>query len=880
MKTCKPFIRLAAPMLVLAATAADAAAQGGTRSPAPPAAEARAARTVGAVRAETRPRVDGQLDEAIWSSADPATGFVQREPREGEPAQNQTEVRFAVDDDALYIGAYMKVRDPEALRRIVARRDRETPSDQLLISLDTYRDRLTAYTFGVNVAGVRVDYYHPMDAEGRQERTYDPVWEAATAIVADGWTAEIRIPLSQLRFNEEVETWGVNAVRMVPSDNERSYWSLVGRREAGWSSRMGVLTGVEGLEPARRVEVLPYVATDTRLRSQVDGRNPFVSERESAFRTGADVKVGLGSSLTLEATINPDFGQVEADPAEVNLTAFETFFPERRPFFIEGSSYLGGRGAFYSRRIGAPPLSARGVTYAEELDNTTILGAAKLTGRLPSKLSIGAVGAVTAEETVATLDTVRGVRGTSVVAPLTSYGVATVQQEFGRLANVVSATVTAVNRDLEPGSFLAAVLPERAVAGVLDTRIRWGGGRYDISSWLIASHVEGDTLAMRLQQLSPRRYFQRPDVPESRLRTRTSLSGTQFGIGHSKLAGTWLWDIDYVQVSPGLELNDAGASGAVDNRAALAALQYRHTTPGKYLRSYAFGVRGMTSWNFDGDRTGRNVMGISQVMLRNFWTAGVQLGYSNAELSDRLTRGGPLMATAQGWMTQAQVTNSASSRNRWRTSVGYQNDELGGWLLDIGGGIAVRHGARLEASIDPRYVRGVVSRQHVLNRGGGRQATFGQRNIFAYVDREELVARVRVNYAITPDLTLESYIEPFASSGNFRDFGELAAARTNALRTYGTDGTTIRFDNGSWLVTDGTQSFRIPNRNFDVLSFRSNAVLRWEWRPGSTMYVVWQQNRAGVLDEPGAVGPGALLDAVSARGENMFAVKVSYWLPF
>jgi hypothetical protein len=563
----------------------------------------------------------------------------------------------------------------------------------------------------------------------------------------------------------------------------------------------------------------------------------------------------------------------------VNLSAYETFFPERRPFFIEGAGYLGGRRAFYSRRIGARPLSARGVTYAEERDNTTILGAAKLTGRLPSKLTVGGLAALTAREEVATLDTVTGLRGSTVVAPVTKYGIATLQQEFGRDASIVSLSITAVDRDIDSGSFLATVLPDRAFSGVADARYRWAGGKYDVAAWLTASRIEGDTLAMRAQQLSPRRYFQRPDAKESRLATRTHLAGTSFGIGHSKMAGTWLWDIDYVHDTPGLELNDAGASGAVDSRMVIGALRYRQTVPGRWIRMWQTGTQAQMQWNFDGDRTGIALNGGGNAVLRNFWQTQVQLGYSPSATSDRLTRGGPLMATADAWQGSIGLTNASTARNRWRAMVATAGDEFGGWAVDVSGGIGIRHGSRLEMSVDPRYMRGVVSRQWVLNRPGGSAATFGQRNIFAAVDREELVARVRVNYAITPDLTLESYIEPFASSGHFRDFGELSAAQSKELRPY--DGTTIRRDaDGAWTVNDRNATFRIANRDFDVLSFRSNAVLRWEWRPGSTMYVVWQQNRAGVLDEPGRIGPAALLDSFSARGDNIVAVKLSYWLPF
>jgi hypothetical protein len=827
------------------------------------------------------PRVDGVLDDAVWLQAAPAAGFVQREPREGETATEQTEVRFAFDEEALYVGARMFSRDPSAIRALVARRDRATTSEQILISLDTYRDRRTAYTFAVNAAGVRTDYYHPSDFETAIDLTYDVVWEAATAIDAQGWTAEVRIPLGQLRFDPARDEWGVNLVRRVPARNEDSYWILVGRNETGWSSRMGALQGLAGLPSPRRIDLLPYVATEARLVTGIDSRNPFVHERDTGLRAGGDARMGIGANLTLNATFNPDFGQVEADPAEVNLTAFETIFPERRPFFLESATLFGGRGHFYSRRIGSQPPGVPGSTYFERLDNTTILGAGKLTGRLPSRLSLGVLSAVTAREEVATFDTIIGSRGRAIVAPLTGYGVASLQQEFGRDASIFAVTLTAVERDLEPDSPLSAFLAERAITGLADTRIRWGGGQYDASAYIGFSHVQGDSLAIALQQLSSRRYWQRPDATHVRYDpSRRSISGTQMGINHSKLSGAhWLWDIDYWQESPGFELNDIGAIGTVDDRGLTAQLRYRENTPGKYLRNYLVGVAPGAEWAFDGTNTFQSHVLYGWATLRNFWFVQAELVHQPAVQSDNLTRGGPLMEVPARSVFTAALSNSTGALTRWRAQVSAARDDADGWSVVSSGGVALRPGTRAELSIDPTWTRATASRQFMLSRGDGGAATFGGRYIFAYVDRSEIVARVRLNYAIKPDLTLETYIEPFASSGRFHDFGELRAARSGALRTYGTDGTTITRTATGYTITDGSTSFRLPDRDFNVRSLRSNLVLRWEWRPGSTAFLVWQQNRASSEEVGGRAGIFDIGDALTAAGNNYLAIKVSYWLP-
>lgn len=402
------------------------AAPAGGQAP-PPAVSARA--RVEAVRADRPPRLDGRLDEAVWQQARFIGGFLQREPREREPATQPTEVAFLYTEDALYVGARMR-EVAGAVRALVTRRDREETSDQLLISLDTYRDYRTAYTFAVTAAGVRIDYYHSADFEGARNYSYDPVWEAKTQVDSAGWTAEIRIPFAQLRFNAaNQQVWGVNVARITPARNEATYWQLVGRNETGWSSRMGELVGIQGIRPSRRVELLPYLASDLQSISNVDANNPFAEARATNWRAGGDLKVGLGPDFTLDATFNPDFGQVEADPAEVNLSTYETFFNERRPFFLEGTQLLAARGNFYSRRIGAPPLIPN-ASFSEPVDHTSILGAAKVTGRTAGGLSIAALTALTAREEARTFN-LPDTFGRAEVAPTTGYAVAALQQEFG-----------------------------------------------------------------------------------------------------------------------------------------------------------------------------------------------------------------------------------------------------------------------------------------------------------------------------------------------------------------------------------------------------------------------------------------------------------------
>ncbi|HEU5261930.1 MAG TPA: DUF5916 domain-containing protein [Gemmatimonadales bacterium] len=844
---------------------------------------ATATRRVVAERVAGRaPHVDGRLEEPVWASPEPAADFVLREPTEGAPAPERTEVRFLYAEDALYIGARMYSDTPAAVRTLVARRDREIPSEQLVVSLDTRADRRTAYSFAVTPGGVRTDYFHPSDFEDARDYSFDPVWEAKTTVDSLGWTAEMRIPFTQLRYNPATEqVWGVNLVRRVPARNEEAFWSLVRRNETGWSSRMGRLEGIGQIPPARRLELAPYLAANATRVGALDPADPFSERYDATLRAGGDVKMGLGPNLTLEATFNPDFGQVEADPAEVNLTAFETFFEERRPFFIEGADLFGGRGTFYSRRIGAPPPGTAGGDYAESRTSTTILGAAKVTGRLPSGLSLGALSAVTARERVAIYDTATASYGTAEVAPLTAYGIVTARQELGRDRSTLAGAFTVVERDLDASAPLAAVVARRAYTGLVDGRLRWAGGRYDASAYLGFSAVSGDPRAILTQQRSARRYFQRPDADYVDLNPRrTRLSGITAGINHSKLGGNWLWDIDYTHESPGLELNDIGSLGTADDRAFSSNIRYRRTRPGRLFHNWSLGVFQSALWNFGGVRNFAAFGPFGSATFKNFWRTEFELDLYPRSLSDDLTRGGPLMRAASGWEFDVLLANQRGARTQWFVRVTGGRDELDGWFVGTNGSLSARPGTQWELSLTPRYLRRVASRQYVDTRGGGGAATFGGRYIFSYIEQSEVVAQLRLSYAIQPDLTLEGYVEPFASSGRYRDFGELVAAKGFDLRTYGTAGTTItRNGDTTYAVTDGPSEFSFDVPDFDVRSLRSNVVLRWEWQPGSTLFLVWQQSRLRRGIPVGDVGPDGLWDAFGAPGDHFVVLKVSYWIP-
>jgi hypothetical protein len=838
-------------------------------------------RQLDATRTDRAPSVDGRLDDEAWRSARWTSGFVQREPVEGAPAPSPTSVAVLFDDDAIYIGARMTSSVP--VRALVTRRDREGSSEQLIVSLDSYHDLRTAYSFGVTAAGVRIDYFHGDDNRAVRDYTFDPVWLARTHRDSAGWTAEMRIPFTQLRFNAAaMQTWGVNVVRLIPALNEEDHLTLVRRNDAGWASRMGALVGLSDIRPSRRVELTPYAASDARLRGNPDPRNPFEHRSDVSARIGGDLKVGLGPNLTLDATFNPDFGQVEADPAEVNLSQFETFFSERRPFFVEGSQLLRANGAgwFYSRRVGAPPHLRAPGDFAEAVQTSTILGAAKITGRLASKTNVGIFAALTDRETA------RGFRlsdssiTTSEVEPRTAYGVARVQREFGQFGSNVGAILTGLHRDFDASSPSSSVLARSAASGALDWNFRTRNGAYTWIGAIGFGGVRGDSAAILRVQQTAVHYFQRPDASHVRLDpSRRSLGGSMLSTTLSKNAGSVLWQVGGFREASGLEVNDAGRLGSADDQGGYVTLRYRQTKPSPRYRNYELGYSNYTEWNIGGLRQNFIHTLFGSMTFTNFWSSYLDVGYYAPNLADELTRGGPLMGRARTYTTNFQLANAPASKTRLSMAVSAFTDAASGKGADVSSSISIRPGTQWELALDPRYSHNVIARQFVASLAGGSAATFGRRYVFSAIERSELVTRLRLNYAFTPDVTLETYLEPFVSAGRYYGQGELPAAGSYALRVYGTDGTTATRDAaGNVQVTDGAQSFTLANRDFTVRSLRSNVVTRWEWRPGSTLFLVWQQNR-GASDPIGPlVRPGGLFDAFSATGDNFLAVKVSYWI--
>ncbi|HWI20864.1 MAG TPA: DUF5916 domain-containing protein [Vicinamibacterales bacterium] len=829
-------------------------------------------------------RVDGRLDDEVWRRATPITDFVQKEPVEGAQPTDAMDVRIAYDDDVLYVGARMQSKDGR-IQAPLGRRDNIDQAEHILVSFDTFLDRRTASVFGVTASGVRIDRYHANDQEESFDAGFDPVWRAETIISGDQWTAELWIPFSQLRFNPRTDqTWGLNLYRFRPTLDEADYWIVVPRTVRAWSSRFGDLTGITGIVPPRRIEALPYIAGASTVNGDRDERNPFDDGKNLDGRIGADIKMGLGPNLTLETAINPDFGQVEADPAEVNLTAFETRFPEKRPFFTEGAGLfnIGHPNFYYSRRIGTRPIGPASGDYVDYPDSNSIMAAAKLTGRLPSKTSIGLITAVTDDEDA------RVASGPSLeqrdvdVAPHAYHVVGRVLQEFGPSASTAGFLVNYVHRDFKDGSTLADLYTRNAVGVAGNTVLRFNGGKYEFRASGGGSYLNGSERAVERVQRSSAHYAQRPDREYSRLDpTLTSLAGWTVQMAFDKTSGRhWLWGANTKIDSENFESNDYAQLNGADGWLSNANLRWRETQPGKVFRSYYFQIDAQTDTTLRRTMQTGHVRATANATWANFWASQIQVSRNLATTSVSLTRGGPLMSRGPGWTTNISVGNRVTSRTRVAANVYFQSNDDGADTKRVTGTFSMRPGPRWSFSVAPYYDRVTEPQQYISTLSGGRPVTYDNRYVFAFIDRSTMSTEFRLGLTLKPDLNLDVYAEPFAASGRYYDYGELLEPGSRERLRYGTSGTILSVNpDGSQVVNVGNTSFTLRNRDFNTLSFRSNVVLRWEWRTGSTLYVVWQQDRAGTETIGTRVGVSDSFRSLTAPGANIFLIKTSFWIP-
>jgi hypothetical protein len=841
--------------------------------------------------------LDGKLTEPIWQK-EPIKEFVQKDPNEGTPATEQTNVWVAFDNEYIYVAAKLYDSKPEQIDASIARRDNYFSSDWFAFYVDPYNDKKTGYFFGVNAGGTMLDGV--LFNDSWDDWSWDGIWETKTTIDKDGWTVEMRIPFSQMRFNHgESMTWGVNFYREVKRNNEKSYYVMVPKAESGFVSRFAPLEGLNGIKPKQRFEMMPYVVQKAQYLVHDKG-DPFYKSNQYKTSVGADFKIGIGSNLNIDATINPDFGQVEVDPAVINLSAFESYFNEKRPFFIEGMDnfYFGIGGAnnnwgfnfgwpelFYSRRIGRSP---RGNTSDAEYLNypgeTRILGAAKLTGKLNESTSLGAISAIT-ERTFATLWN-NGIRTGEEIEPLTFYNVLRSKKEFNDGRQSLGFMFTGVNRAFNKNS-LSDNLAKNAYAFGLDGWTFLDDKKeYVLTGAFAGTHVNGSKEYLQKLQKQPYRYFQRPDNPfETFDAERTSLTGYYGRVMLNKQQGNFYINSALGFVSPGFEQNDLGFQWMADRINIHTVLGYRWFEPDSIFRSKQVYASYSRSMNFKGETISNFLWYRLGGTFTNYYELAMGGNYNFETYNPTLTRGGPMGINPSSYYFWIFGSTDRREKLSFNSEINFSRNSIGAKYNMLYLSLTWKPNTQLTFSIGPSFEVSKALQQWVRNVSDPLAVnTYNTRYVFSTINQHTLSANIRLNWTFTPTLSLQLFMQPFFAVGDYSDFKELARPRSLNYNYYGQNGSTINYDkdNDKYNVDpDGNgpaKSFTFGNPNFNYKSLRGTVVLRWEALPGSTLYFVWSHNQTN-FDNAGEFNFARDFKQLwNSKGDDVLMVKFSYWL--
>ena len=861
--------------------------------------------------------IDGRIDEQAWAAAKPITELVQSQPDEGKPPSQKTEIRILYDDAALYIAARMyDSLGARGVRSALARRDQvmngenNLTSDRIAFVFDTFRDKNSRTWFELNPDGVKGDHQNG-------DPSYDPVWEGATKIDSVGWTAEFRIPYSQLRFSRATDqVWGMQIWREVNRRNEQDMWAFWRSNEYGGPSYFGTLEGIKVASRPRQVELVPYATTRSKLERARPG-DPYHSTNEMLYRAGGDVKVNLTSNLTLDGTVNPDFGQVEVDPAVVNLSVFETTFQEKRPFFVSNSQYFstGGFSCYfcsnvsslsliYTRRIGRSPqlagLVAGQSDFMDAADATTILGAGKVTGRTANGISVGVMDAVTNREKARFLPSGSTIEQIEEVEPLTNYFIGRLRKDFNGGNTRVGSITTMVNRDLTNPDEVARLRSNAQAAG-LDLDHHWANRQYAFNVQTALTHIGGDTAAVRRAQFASARYYQRP----GRTATTDGLFNTEFdptrrnlyGYGfYARLAketGNWLLETTQNWRSPGFETNDLGVLGRADYKWTLFNVFRQWTTPGRWYRNMYTIWGAQTQDNYDGDKNEGDLHAWWQATFKNYMNLSTFVLLHPSTYDERLTRGGPTVIHYgyNMWSTNFGTDSRKRIVGNFQFQLIRPIDNSEGGRLFYGPSATIKPSSRVLVNLSPSLDIDNTAQQYVTAVTDPTVAPqfAGTRYVFGRLAQKTLSMDTRLNMTFTPNLSLQMFAQPFLSSGKYTSFKEFAEAKSRRMYFFGRDnGSTVtrNVDAQSGAVSytidpDGggpAPAFSFDNPDFNFRSLRGTGVLRWEYRPGSTLYFVWTQERNG-FDQFGDFNFSRDRSALFRdRPTNVFQIKGTYWI--
>lgn len=835
--------------------------------------------------------IDGKLDEPAWQSVKWEDNFIQYQPHEGKKPYLQTEFAILYDEHNVYAAIKALDNNPDSISMRMTRRD-VMEGDLVAIAFDTYFDRRTAFLFAVSAVGVKADWVVSNDGES-EDFTWDPIWWVKTSKTDEGWIAEMRIPLTQLRFDKNGDQkWGLQVFRQIFRKEELSSWQPMQRGVVGMVSQFGDMNGLKNIEPKNAIDIMPYVVARTEKFEKEPG-NPFKETGKSnALNAGLDAKIGLTNYLTLDLTVNPDFGQVEADPSEVNLTTYETFFEEKRPFFIEGKNILKYKlmfgdgdlaydGLFYSRRIGRRPAfspSLDGNEFSQIPEFTRILGAAKVTGKTKNGWSIGVLESVTAEEHAE----IRGIGSSreQTVEPFTNYFVSRVQKDFNEGNTYLGGMVTAVNRKIDEDYL--EFLHSSAYSGGIDFVHKWDNKKWALDAGWYFSQVNGSREAIKRTQESYIRTFQRPDANYIKYdTTRTSLMGQGGKLTMGKMGGNLKFMGGVAWKSPGLEINDIGYAQQVDNIFQIFWVGYRFYEPFSIFREINLNFNQWVQFDFGGNVTapGGNINWWTS--LKNYWQTFGSVNISGSQISNSMLRGGPAFKSP-GYKNLSLGFSSNQQKKltiNFRTSQNFSNEKNYRRTQNYSLGVGYRPLKTLRIDLSPGYYKSKDEMQYVAQ----KDFTNGKRYIFGRIERNTLNMSVRINYNITPDLTIQYWGQPFVATGKYSDFKHVTNSKADKVfdRFAFFSSSQISFDPTDEIYRidenlDNTTDYSFGKPDFNVKEFLSNMVVRWEYRPGSTVFLVWSQTRSGFQNEGSFDFTRDFEGLFDEKPHNIFLLKFSY----
>lgn len=844
-----------------------------------------------ATKIAVAPSIDGILNDEAWQEGTWVDDFTQFEPFNGRKASQRTEFKILFDDNNIYAAFKAFDTSPDSIVSRLTRRD-NPDGDLVGIILDSFHDLRTGFLFGITSSGVKYDQMFINDGE-TEDSSWDPNWWAKTSINDEGWVAEMKIPFSQVRFEKNSgDIWGLEVARSLYRKNEVSFWQHIPKDAPGIVHLFGELAGLEQIKPRKIFDITPYGVGKVET-FKAEPANPFRSKgRLSNLNGGIDAKIGVTNNMTMDLTINPDFGQVEADPSEVNLSAYETFFREKRPFFVEGNNItsfglgigdgdVGNDNLFYSRRIGRRPQGNPDLedgSYADIPTATTILGAAKLTGKTKNGLSLGFVEAVTAGE-YAKIDN-EGQRTTETVEPLTNYLVGRVQKDFNEGKTIIGGIFTSTNRELPEN--LEDIMHKSAYTGGIDFTQYFKDKNWMFNINTAFSQVNGTKEVIQLTQKSSARYYQRPDKnyavydPE-----RTSLAGSGGRVqvvkqnGHLNIMGAMIWK------TPGFETNDLGFIREADQMLTVLWAGWNEWEPKGFYRRYNLNADFFFVNNFGGDVLGKGFEWNASSTLKNYWNIWTGGNIAGNSYDPAILRGGPMMKTPGNLHLRLGFSTDNRKKLGFEVYSNY-NKGFGDFFHNsyLGMDVSYKPTNSISFSLGPGFNRSFTELQYVKSLVYNNN----DRYIFASIDRKTISASLRVNLNLSPDLTFQYWGQPFVASGRYYDhkyiLDPVAAEYPDRFRSYTVNQITQGEDNYNIDENlDGTTDYSFGKKDFNVQEFLSNFVVRWEYQPGSTVYLVWSQSRSG-FNNSGTLDYfndlGDLFDSKDNKPHNVFLIKFSY----